>query len=269
MAAMDGVFINVIKGAFMRKNIIVAMASLAFLPAVSFAAAPTLGEVLDASGISVTGHVSASYAYSANQVTTFDPATISLAPAGAPGAYTGQSNSFTLNQANLSISKLPAEGFGAAVDVYGGQDAGKLNNFGSGSDFNLHQAYVQYATGGLTVMGGKYSGLAGAEVVSDAANSNVTRSLLFNIQPVTLTGLRGSYKFNDMVTATVGVNNSATGVTQDLNTQKTVEAGVALAPVKGLTINLANYYGNENTSGNDNKGDFSNLFDVVVGYMSG
>lgn len=248
----------------MRQNIIAAMASLAFFPAASFAAAPTLTEVLDASGITLSGHASASYAYSTNQVREYGLEFFDYTPKGAPGAFTGQSNSFTFNQAELYLAKLPAEGFGGAVDVYAGQDAGKLNRFGGSSDLNLHQAFVQYAAGGLTVKGGKFAALAGAEVVSDANNSNVTRSLLFSIQPLTLTGVRASYKFNDMVTVYGGLSNSATGATQDFNDQKTVEAAIALSPVKDLGIKLTGYRGNEG-----DKGDEFGLIDLNINYAVG
>lgn len=253
----------------MRKNIIVAMASLAFLPAVSFAAAPTLSEVLDASGISVSGHASGSYAYGRNAVT---------------GGATTTGNQFTFDQAELLVSKLPAEGFGALVDVYAGQDvAGGTYNYGgapgsgvypvgafqpfAGGDVQLHQAYVQYASGGLTVIGGKFATLAGYEVASDALNTNATRSILYAKQAFTLTGVRAGYKVNDMVTAYVGLSNSAAfGTTGDFNKQKTTELGLALAPLAGLTVNVTDYIGNEGGAGTGNK---TNLADIVVAYTAG
>lgn len=242
----------------MHKNIVVAMASLAFFPAASFAATPTLAEVLDASGISVTGHASGSYLY-----------------AHRDGG--DSQNTFTFNQAALQVSKLPAEGFGGLVDVYGGQDVvGGTFNFptgfngfgGANSDFNLHQAYVQYATGGLTVIAGKFATLAGAEVASDAANASGIRSILFTMQPFTHTGVRAAYKFNDMFTAYAGVNNSAYGATTlDLlnatsHDQKTVEMGMALAPIKNLTINVTDYLGTEEIGR-------TNLLDFVTTYTMG
>lgn len=250
----------------MRKNIIVAMASLAFLPAVSFAAAPTLSDVLDASGISVTGHASGSYGYS------------HLSEDGDGGASTS-TNQFTFDQAELTVSKLPTEGFGALVDVFAGQDvAGGTYNYGAtsiyptgafnfygdtGNSINLHQAYVQYASGGLTVLAGKFATLAGYEVASDAVNFGATRSILFAVQPFTLTGVRAGYKFNDMITAYAGLSNSAGGSTTDTDPQKTVELGLALAPIKGLTVNLTDYRG---TDGGSSK---NNTFDAVVAYTLG
>lgn len=241
----------------MRKNVLLAAAGLAVLPVVSNAAAPTLGEVLDASGISATGHASASYAY--QKVKT---------GAGASAS----TNTFGFDQAELLVSKLPAEGFGAAVDVFAGKDvvggnynyAGGFNKFGGGGEFNLHQAYVQYATGGLTVIGGKFATLAGYEVASDVLNTNATRSILFANQPFTLTGVRAGYKFNDLVTVYGGVNNSAAGSVTDANTQKTVELGVALAPLTGLTVNVTDYIGNEGGPGNK-----TNLLDLVTAYTLG
>ncbi len=282
----------------MRKNIIVAMASLAFLPAVSFAAAPTLSEVLDASGISITGHASGSWAY--NHVS-----------GDGTGGGDFTTNQFTFDQAELQISKLPAEGFGALVDVYAGQDVsggtynyvdtlatvaslpqnilptGYYNKYSvlggaGGSEINLHQAYVQYATGGLTVIGGKFATLAGYEVASDALNTNATRSILFSQQAFTLTGVRVGYKFNDMVTAYAGLSNSATSPvfpllgaptplpnTYDVDPQKTVELGVALAPIKGLAVNLTDYRGTEFSSSGGTGSAKNNLFDAVISYSIG
>ena len=241
----------------MRKNVLFAAASLAVLPVVSNAAAPTLGEVLDASGISATGHASASYAYQ-----NFKPS----------GGTSSATNTFGFDQAELLVSKLPAEGFGAAVDVFAGKDVvggnynygAGFNTFGGGGEFNLHQAYVQYATGGLTVIGGKFATLAGSEVASDVLNSNATRSILFGQQPFTLTGVRAGYKFSDLITVYGGLSNSAGGAVTDGNDQKTVELGVALAPVTGLTINVTDYIGNEGGTGNK-----TNLLDLVVGYTLG
>lgn len=237
----------------MRKNLIAIMSGLAFLPAVGHAAAPTLGEVLDASGITATGHATGSYSYIHSE----------------SGGSSSSSNSFGFDQAELTVSKLPTSGFGALVDVFAGQDvtgsynySAGFNTFGGGGEVNLHQAYVQYATGGLTVIGGKFATLAGSEVASDVLNSNATRSILFTQQPFTLTGVRAGYKFNDMVTAYVGANNNSGGATVDSDNQKTTELGLALAPITGLTINLTDYIGTESNSK-------INLADLVVGYTVG
>ncbi|HVT35996.1 MAG TPA: outer membrane beta-barrel protein [Nevskiaceae bacterium] len=248
---------------------VVAAAGLMALPALSQAAAPTLSDVLDASSISVTGHATGSYAY--QKVNPPAPAASSAV------------NSFGFDQAELMVSKLPASGFGAAVDVFAGQDVtggsinygglpggaptvAAFNKFGAGGEINLHQAYVQYATGALTVIGGKYATLAGSEVASDVLNSNATRSILFDNQPFTLTGVRAGYKFSDMITGYLGFANSAGGATADFNDQKTTEIGVALAPLTGLTVNVTDYIGNEGAAGSGNK---TNLLDLVVGYTAG
>jgi len=292
----------------MRKNIISVMAAVAFMPAVSFAAAPTLSDVLDASGISVTGHASGSFAY--NHIS-----------GNGSGGGSASANQFTFDQAELTVSKLPTEGFGALVDVYAGQDVsggtynytdivsslltnlggggvvpqnilptGSFNHFGPAagagtSEINLHQAYVQYASGGLTVIGGKFATLAGYEVASDALNTNATRSINFAAQAFTLTGVRAGYKFNDMVTAYAGLSNAVVapalpflvpgGIplvnTVDYNPQKTIEVGVALAPVKGLTVNVTDYRGTEGirTFGGGGIDLKVNLLDAVVAYTLG
>ncbi|PTU31469.1 outer membrane beta-barrel protein [Stenotrophobium rhamnosiphilum] len=260
----------------MRKNIISVMATLAFLPAVSFAAAPTLTEVLDASGVTLAGHASGSYSYSHVGISG--------------GGGSASDNTFTFDQAQLMISKLPTEGFGAVVDVYAGQDVkggtynyasgtagtitapisaliyptGAFNTFSGGSqEINLHQAYVQYASGGLTIIGGKFATLAGYEVAADGANTNATRSLLYGQQAFTLTGVRAGYKVSDMFTAYVGLSNSAAGgTTLDTDNKKVTELGIALAPVTGLTVNVTDYIGTDGTVK-------TNLLDLVTAYTVG
>ena len=243
----------------MKMKTIAAAASLMALPALSFAAAPTLGDVLGASGITASGHASAGFFY---QKTT--------PPSPAPKVT---ANSFTFDQAELMFAKTPADGFGATVDIFAGQDvagggapfAPAFNKFGAGGEVNLHQAFVQYSSGGLTVVGGKFATLAGSEVASDAANVNATRSLLFGFQPLTLTGVRAGYKFGDMITAYAGLSNAVGGATVDFNKQKTTELGVALTPATGVTVALTDYIGNELPGG----GQKTNLLDLVAGFTAG
>ena len=226
----------------MRKNVLFAAAGLAVLPVVSNAAAPTLGEVLEASGITATGYLDASYVLS----------NTNKAAAGTRGGLDGNRDSFSLNQAAITFSKLPTEGFGGLVNVIAGSDAPAINAAyasGVGSDFSLTQAFVQYATGGLTVIGGRFVTLAGAEVINSTQNANASRSLLFNFaEPLVHTGVRATYKFNDVVSLVGGLNNSVTGIAGDTNKQKTAELGVLLAPTSDIAVSLVEYYDTVNNS---------------------
>ena len=91
-------------------------------PVASQAAAPTLGEVFKASGITESGYINATFNYNNRQ---FD----SFAMAYGDGSYDG----FTLNQVGLMLSSTPASGFGGVVDILGGQDAAFVAGLPSGA----------------------------------------------------------------------------------------------------------------------------------------
>ncbi|MDD4887373.1 MAG: outer membrane beta-barrel protein [Thiomonas sp.] len=207
-------------------------ASAQTAPAPAAPAAPSLGAVLAATpGLSITGYVASSYDY-------FDTSSTFLR------AYDQKTNGFSLNQAAASVAYLPSEGFGAQVVAITGNDA-KILNAGNltGSPFYLSNAFVQYATGPLTVMAGKFSSLAGAEVTNPAGNNTVSRSLLFwDMEPGSLTGLRANYTVAPALTLIAGVNNGwgYTGA-QPNGLGKTIELGAtgSLNPMFSYT---ADYY---------------------------
>ncbi|MGH8541076.1 MAG: outer membrane beta-barrel protein [Stenotrophobium sp.] len=227
----------------MRKYVgFLATAGFALLPVASFAAAPTLGEVFDASGIKESGYLDASYVFT----------NVSKAAPGDRGGLDGNRDSFSLNQAGLTLSKQPTEGFGGLVNVIAGTDAPAINGaYGVGaSDFSLTQAYLQYATGGWTIIGGRFVTLAGAEVIDPTQDANASRSLLFNYAiPLVHTGVRATYKFSDVVSVVGGLNNSVTGIAGDTNKQKTVELGLMLTPSSAVSVSLVEYYDTVNNSG--------------------
>jgi len=216
-------------------------AGLACLPVMSATAAPTLGEVLGASGVTLDGYISGSYVYGFND-----------GQALGGRAFDGLTDSFTLNQAAFNLSKLPAQGAGAFVNVIAGDDASLLSGaYGDGSDkFNLTQAYLQYATGGFTVIGGRFVTLAGAEVINDTANANVSRGFLFTaLQPLVHTGVRTSLKLGG-ATVYAGLSNSAFNfgaLGPDTDQQKTVELGVAVAPSSTSNLALVAYHSSDNS----------------------
>src|SRR5215813_4371794 len=112
-------------------------------------------EMLDSAGLTVSGYVAASYSASNGypfNIHQFDV----------------EHNTFQLDQAGLQVAYQPKEGFGALVDVIAGEDARILHAAEDGHDtsFDARQAYVQYATGPLTVIAGKFVTLAGAEMIN-------------------------------------------------------------------------------------------------------
>src|SRR5215472_1284453 len=131
-----------------------AAATAAYLPTANAEApiapaTPSLADMLTSSGLTVTGYVAASYYHSSgyNWFHEFDV----------------EHDTFQLDQAGLQIAYQPKEGFGALVDILAGEDARILNAAENGSDntLNVRQAYLQYATGPLTVIAGKFTTLAG------------------------------------------------------------------------------------------------------------
>lgn len=218
------------------------LAASSLLPLAAVAAdpapAPGLRDLLTASGITATGHVDASYTSGFNKGQSL-----------AYRAFDTRGDSFVLNQAYLNLAYQPADGFGAVATLLAGDDAKAVNgSYGDGSgNFALGQAYVQYASGALTVIGGRFWTLAGLEVVDSTADATISRSLLFqNAQPFAHTGIRAAYKIGDAFTAYLGVVNSgAGGKAGDDNKQKTIEAGGTYAPSTALTLGLYDYYGFE------------------------
>ena len=140
-------------------------------------AAPSVSDVLTASGLTESGYVSASYYHSNGYNTDHQ--------------FDDKHDSFQLDQAALTVAYQPKEGFGALVDVAAGEDM-KILNAAEGSNpntFDIVQGFVQYAKGPLTVIGGKFVTLAGAEVIAPTGNTNFSRSFLFYAEPLTHTGI--------------------------------------------------------------------------------
>jgi len=245
-----------------RKTILAVSVSVCTGAAMAADKTPTLGEVLKASGIGVSGYMDLSYTHFSTDAPLYQ-------------ANTTEKSSFNVNGVDLAISALPSSGFGGMVEMMGGADVAFNRSRGwSSTDLDLLQAYTQYAAGSFAVMAGKFTTLAGAEVAQAPANSNISRSLLYtNAIPVTHTGLRATYAPGDTMKFTVGVNNgwdimkeSATGnctVGGQCATGKTVELGAALNPSKMFALTASYYSGGEYSSTSDLIGS-RKLLDLVA-----
>src|SRR5437773_99202 len=228
----------------MKKLLIASAVSAAFaaptLALAQAARAPTLSQVLDASGINVSGYVDAGYSYANRNVEG--------------GGFTdrvfdSQNNSFALHQFGLQVAKQPSRGFGGVVNITAGTDAQVIHAFpettaAGASLFDITQAYGQYASGSLTLMAGKFVTLAGNEAIWSPSNNNFSRSILFGAIPFTHTGVRAGYAMSNTVTLYGGVNNGWDQLT-DANKGKTLELGASITPIRPLTINVTGYFGQE------------------------
>lgn len=213
-------------------------------------AAPTLTEVLGASGITASGYVEAGYYFYDVDSPLYN-------------AFQPKKDTFDLQQASVTIASQPKEGFGALVNLTAGSNADPIASTPTNNtdNFDVTQAFVQYATGPVTVIAGKYNTLMGAEVIAPTGNTNISRSIaFFNAIAFTHTGLRAAFAPVDGVTFYAGVNNGW-DTQQDSARGKTGELGVSWAPVSQFAIAVQAYSGDEASfSGNDTR----TLIDAVV-----
>ncbi len=231
-------------------------------PAAPAAAAPepakpapgTLAAILDTSGITESGYVAASY-YHSNGYNNYHQ-------------FDNKHDTFQLDQAALTLAYQPKEGFGALVNIAAGEDM-KILNAAEGSNpntFDVVQAFVQYATGPLTVIGGKYVTLAGAEVIAPTGNTNFSRSLLFFAEPLTHTGVRATYAVSDTLNLIGGVNNGWNYSSLTSSGSKTGEVGLAWTPNKIFALTAQAYLGKDPLAAGPYAEGQKTLVDVVGTY---
>jgi len=222
----------------------IGLTALAMSAGAAFADTPTLKEIFDASGITVTGYVDAAFNHY-----SIDPADQAYLM---PNYFDNDKSTFGLKQAALTVASQPKEGFGALVNLTVGNDAEQIHSYpqndGSNKNFDVTQAWVQYASGPFTAYAGKFNTLAGAEVIAPTGNTNISRSIAFLwALPFTHTGVRVSYAPTDTLTLYAGLNNGW-DQQRDLNSSKTLELGAAWNATDWLSWTLQGYRGTEYTS---------------------
>lgn len=183
-------------------------------------------------------------------------------------------DTFSMNAAKIWFEKAanPEGGAGFRIDFLVGSDARYIDFNDAGSpdgtgsaatlrdEFAFEQAYIQYIQPlcfwansnvlphKVEFKAGRFTTMAGYEVIEGPSNWNISRSVEFGYGlPFTHTGLRATFGlFNDYLTVTTGVNN---GWDRDLNSQsyKTFENAVSFKPFKNTTWTTASYIGPEQT----------------------
>ncbi len=159
-------------------------------------------------GISVHALVDAGYEHNFNQ------------PNGNVNTFRAwDQDGFQLTQGNLHIERDGTVGF--VTDINFGQVANAISSVTNYSN-SAHvgnewvdptQYYLTYTApfgSGVSFEAGRFVTLLGAEIIPvyNNQNYNESRGLLFNLgEPLTHTGIRASYTFNDYVSATAGLNN--------------------------------------------------------------
>ncbi len=139
---------------------------------------------------------------------------------GAPYKFNSPSKAdgFNLDVVQLTLDKPLDESEWAAgyhVDLWLGPDANTLgtqsffgNTHAGTSDLAIRQAYVALRTpigNGIDWKVGVFDSIIGYESVASPNDPNYTRSYGHSIEPQTHTGVLASYRFNDMISASVGV----------------------------------------------------------------
>lgn len=169
-------------------------------------------------------------------------------------------NGFMPHLAQLMLER-PADASGGALDR-----AGFRARLNFGADSRVTRARTNYQTGtsndeldfqelyaeyivpignGLKIQAGKINTLIGYEVISSFENANFSRSFMFGLgQAFTTTGIRFTYTFNPMVTASFGVVNGWDNI-DDNNKGKTIEYLVALTPHEKFGLSWYGSYGPE------------------------
>jgi hypothetical protein len=220
-----------------RIHIAALVSAASALPAVAPAAdspVATLAQILANSGITESGYVAASY-YDSSGYNTYHQ-------------FDTSHDTFQLDEAGLQLAYQPKSGFGAVVDVIAGEDAKIVDAAesagASANSFDILQGFVQYVTGPVTVQAGKFTTLAGAEVIAPTGNTNFSRSLLFYAEPMTHTGVRATYAVTDTVSVIIGVNNGWNYTKIDYGS-KTGELGLAYNPNKYFSLTAQMYAGKD------------------------
>jgi hypothetical protein len=237
-----------LKSKAVKQGMVAALAAVAL-------GAPAYGAGLEGlGGVKANGYVEAQYNYNSNAPTT---------NANNFRVFDTTANSFTLNMAELALSKSTDAGLGFGLVLNYGADA-RILDATTGSPIFVQQAYVTDKAFGdaVDLKFGKFATLHGAEVIEGPANYNISRSFLFGYAiPFTHTGLRLHAEMGPMLSGHLGVNNGWDNDSDD-NKGKSAELQVGLAPSDMLSLSVTGMYGPEATTGthDDNRG----LVDVVA-----
>jgi Putative beta-barrel porin-2, OmpL-like. bbp2 len=217
-------------------------------------------------GIQVHGMADVTHEYNFNAPNTSNGSKGGPNPTASGGslnqlrAFDIDGNGWNLAQFNLHIARVADGGVGFVTDLNFGQLANvmaastRYSNLNPGAvsnnEFDLTQAYLTYTVpvgSGINLQLGRMVTLLGAEIIPTYANQNFneSRGFLFTLgEPLTHTGLRGTYAFNDKVSMTLGVNNGWDDVS-DNNSGQSVEGELTLAPTSNISLVLNGMYGPE------------------------
>lgn len=171
-------------------------------------------------------------------------------------AYDVSSNSFSLNQAVISVERAPdvddGRRFGMRLDLMYGQATETVQGNAANEPrpqvyrplWQVYGTYVAPVGNGLTLDFGKFAGSLGYETNFTKDNFNYSRAYFFNYLPFYHFGLRAKYPVNNKLTVMYHLMN---GVQQseDFNRFKSQHVALILTPNKKTTWQVNYYAGRE------------------------
>jgi hypothetical protein len=207
--------------------------------------------LMDETGISVHGLLNLGTNYNFNQPATGNNLYRVFDYFGASG--------FEPNQAELYLNRSMPNQPGFVVDLnflntaevmhgltsYYGDQLGSHNPTGWMDPTQVYLTYTLPVGRGISWSAGRQVSLIGFEYIPSWNNINFNQSidLMYSLgEPFTVTGLRGTYSFNEYLSATLGVNNGWDTIATR-NLFQTLEAQLSLTPNESLTWNLQGMYG--------------------------
>lgn len=180
---------------------------------------------------------------------------------GPAGIFTRpDSNTFAIDQVWLGLDRAPtAERRGGFhVDLLWGNAAEQFNGrcrsgcadgrFDGGDSPELYTAYASYLApigSGVRLDAGKLATLLGAEVLPTTENFNITRGLVYNLQPITHTGVMASTELDGGLSLALGAVNAVfSDATFDTDNNKAVTGRVGWAG-RDVSAGLSGIYGSQ------------------------
>jgi hypothetical protein len=173
------------------------------------------------------------------------------------------SNGFQLHLAHLSLKHQLNEHVFGVIEFDAGADAAYNHNpngypdkAGSGTLFDVQEAYGVLTDYGLTFTAGKFATYEGIEVIEGPADPTVTRGLLYWLaEPVTHVGAKLHYTAGPVDVGVGVVNgwdtNNGVFSTGDNNDQKTFIWRAAVTPSPAFFAALSGSYGVEKPTDKD------------------
>jgi hypothetical protein len=170
------------------------------------------------------GWVSASYFYNLNNPESGRTMGANQGTIGA-NPFHPNHNSFQVDQVWFSMSNeaTPESRGGFEIDIVYGETGDRLaTGFEGNAIFDyLYNANVSYLApitdAGLKITAGRFQTHTGTEVAQDPYNYNITRSLLYTLQPINFTGLKLSAKYDMGLDWMIGISNNSGYATLDQN----------------------------------------------------